>query len=83
MELQITTFYVLCCELLSALNICEAPQTKMNNAEVMTVVLTAARFFGGNFRTSAQFLEDSKATPCARYPRSHKGLQGFFVFRNT
>ncbi|MCI5158309.1 MAG: IS982 family transposase, partial [Candidatus Electrothrix sp. AUS1_2] len=63
MELQITTFYVLCCELLSALNICEAPQTKMNNAEVMTVVLTAARFFGGNFRTSAQFPEEHGYIP--------------------
>jgi hypothetical protein len=58
MELQITTFYVLCCELLSALNIREDHQIKMNHAEVMTVVLTAARFFGGNFRTAARFLEE-------------------------
>ena len=58
MELQITTFYVICRELLSALNIREDLQAKMNNAEVMTVVLTAARFFGGNFRTAALFLEE-------------------------
>lgn len=63
MELQITTFYVLCCELLSALSIREDRQTKMNNAEVMTVVLTAARFFGGNFRTAAQFLEEHGYIP--------------------
>ena len=63
MELQITTFYVLCCELLSALNIRKDIQTKMNNAEVMTVVLTAARFFGGNFRTAARFLEEHGYIP--------------------
>jgi hypothetical protein len=63
MELQITTFYVLCREPLSALNIREDLQAKMNNAEVMTVVLTAARFFGGNFRTAALFLEEHGYTP--------------------
>jgi len=63
MELQITTFYVLCRELLSALNIREDHQMKMNSAEVMTVVLTAARFFGGNFRTAAQFLEEHGYIP--------------------
>lgn len=63
MELRITTFYVLCRELLSALNIRGDIQTKMNNAEVMTVVLTAARFFGGNFGTAARFPEEHGYIP--------------------
>ena len=58
MDTEITTFYVLCCELLKALNIRDNPQAKMDDAEVMTVVLTAAEFFGGNFRTAACFLEE-------------------------
>ena len=39
MEHQIVTFYLLCHELLTALEIREDCQIKMNNAEVMVVVL--------------------------------------------
>ncbi|MBC6472255.1 MAG: hypothetical protein GDA48_24870 [Hormoscilla sp. GM102CHS1] len=48
MEALITTIFVLGDELLKALNIKEDPQVKMNNAEVMTVGLVAAYFFGGH-----------------------------------
>ncbi|MBO1346034.1 MAG: hypothetical protein EBE86_033870 [Hormoscilla sp. GUM202] len=48
MEDMITTIFVLCDELLKALNIKEDPQVKMNNAEVMTVGLVAAYFFVGH-----------------------------------
>lgn len=58
MEHQIVTFYLLCHELLTALEIREDCQIKMNNAEVMVVVLTAAAFFGGSFRTAANFLKE-------------------------
>ena len=58
MDTQITTFFVLCCELLNALNIHDNSQAEMSSAEVMTVVLTAAAFFGGNFRRAAVFLEE-------------------------
>ncbi len=63
MELQIITFYVLCHELLTALDIREDCQVKMNNAEVMTVVLTAAEFFGGDFRKAAGFLKEHGYIP--------------------
>jgi len=63
MELQIITFYVLCHELLTALDIREDSQVKMCNAEVMTVVLTAADFFGGNFRKAACFLKEHDYIP--------------------
>jgi len=42
MELEITGYYCLCEELLSALNIEENSQIKTSNTEVMTVLLTAA-----------------------------------------
>ena len=58
MEHQIVTFYLLCHELLKALGIREDCQIKMNNAEVMVVVLVAAAFFGGNFRMAASFLKE-------------------------
>ena len=58
MEHQIVTFYLLCHELLTALEIREDCQIKMNNAEVMVVVLVAAAFFGGNFRMAASFLKE-------------------------
>jgi hypothetical protein len=35
----------------------------MTNAEVMTVALTAARFFGGHFETSRQFLQEHGYIP--------------------
>lgn len=58
MDTQITTFFVLCCELLNALNIRDNSQAEMSSAEVMTVVLTGAAFFGGNFRRAASFLKE-------------------------
>ena len=56
MELEITTIFVLCDELLTAMNIREDPQIQMNNAEVMTVPLTAARFFYGCLESTRNFL---------------------------
>ncbi len=60
MEDMITTIFVLCDELLKALNIKEDPQVKMNNAEVMTVGLVAAYFFGGHHDRSCQFMVEHK-----------------------
>lgn len=60
MDIEIITIYVICYELLKAMGIREAPQSKMNNAEVMTVVLTATRYFGGNFRTARLFLSEHR-----------------------
>ncbi|MEZ4529321.1 MAG: IS982 family transposase [Desulfobacterales bacterium] len=63
MELQIIIFYVLCHELLTALNIREDSQVRMTDAEVMTVVLTSACFFSGNFRKGAVFLNEHGYIP--------------------
>jgi hypothetical protein len=56
METEITIFYVICHNLLKAMGIEDGGQAKMNTAEVMTVVLTAARFFCGNIRNAPDFL---------------------------
>jgi hypothetical protein len=40
------------------LGIREDSQIKMNNAEVMVVVLVAAAFFGSNFRMATSFLKE-------------------------
>ena len=58
MELQIITFYILCDELLTALKIRQDSQVRMNDSEVMLTVLTAAKFFRGNFRIAGCFLKE-------------------------
>lgn len=63
MEEQIITIFCLCDDLLKALEIKEDPQIKMNNAEVMTVALTAASFFSGNFEKSREFLYEHGYIP--------------------
>lgn len=63
MELEITTMFVLCAELLTAMNLREDPQVHMNNAEVMLVPLTAARFFYGHLRNAQTFLAEHGYIP--------------------
>ena len=63
METEIITSYVLSDNLLKAMRIYEDVQTKMSNAEVMTVVLTAARFFGGHIKNAADFLYENSYIP--------------------
>lgn len=58
MELEITTMFVLCDELLAAMGEREDPQIHMSNAEVILVSLTAARFFHGNIRNAQAFLAE-------------------------
>lgn len=56
MEERIITVYCICEDLTRAMRIEEDPQVKMNNAEVMTTVLTAALYFSGNIERSREFL---------------------------
>ena len=58
MEEEITTIYCLCDDLLKAMDIQEDPQVRMNNAEVMTVALSASLFFSGNYEKSREFLSE-------------------------
>lgn len=63
MQEQIITIFCLCDDLLTALGQREDPQVKMNDAEVMTVALTAAFFLHGNFETSRCFLSEEGYIP--------------------
>jgi len=42
------------------MNLKEDSQIHMNNAEVVTVAFTPARFFGGNLEKSRKFLSEGK-----------------------
>ena len=53
METEITVSYTVCDNMLKTMNFRDDCQAGMNTAEVMTVVLTAARFFCGSIRTAA------------------------------
>ncbi len=48
MDDTITTIYCLCDEFLKAIDHRDDPQVRLSTAEVMTVPLVAATFFGGN-----------------------------------
>lgn len=51
----ITIFYI-CDEYLKAIGYQDDIQAKMSTAEVLTVAIVAAKFFGGNYETSRWFL---------------------------
>jgi len=56
MQESITTIYCLCHEMLRAQAHRDDPQTRYSSAEVMTVSLVAAAFFGGNLALARHFL---------------------------
>ena len=60
MEEQIIFIYSICVDLLTRLGVKNDPQCKMNSAEVMTVAITAALFFGGNFSKARLMLKSHK-----------------------
>lgn len=54
---QIIFIYCVCSDLASFLGIQDDPQCKMSSAEVMTVAIVAALFFGGNFSQARNLLK--------------------------
>jgi Transposase DDE domain len=58
MEDTITTIYYLCEEFLKATGHHDDPQVLLSTAEVMTIALAAAAFFGGNIEASRSFLDE-------------------------
>lgn len=56
MELKIIFIYCFCADFLDSLGIKNDPQCKMNKAEIMTVAITAALFYGGNFAMARKIL---------------------------
>jgi IS5 family transposase len=60
MEEQIIFIYSICVDFLIRLGIKNNTQCKMNSAEVMTVAIVAALFFGGNFSKARLMLKSHK-----------------------
>jgi hypothetical protein len=58
MDDTITTIYCLCEDFLKVLRRRDDPQTRLSTAEVMTIPLVAATFFGGNIDKTRRFLRE-------------------------
>jgi hypothetical protein len=73
LEDTITTTYYLCEEFLKATGHRDDPQVLLSTAEVMTIALVAAAFFGGNIEASRSFLDEygyiKKAISKSRFNR--------------
>ena len=63
MDDTITTIYCLCDEFLKAWGHCHNPQARLSSAELMTVPLVAAAFFGGNVEQARRFLHEYGYVP--------------------
>ena len=60
MSEEIIFIYCICDDLLNSLGINDDPQCRMSSAEIMTVAIIAALFFGGNFSRSRLMLKSHK-----------------------
>ena len=60
MHLQMITIYCVCDDFLKAKGHKDHEQTQMTSAEVMTTLLVACWFFGGNLPCACAFLEEGK-----------------------
>jgi hypothetical protein len=73
MEDTIVTTYYLCDEFLKAVGHRDDPQVRLSTAEVMSVSLVAATFFGGNIEATRSFLDEygyiEKAISKSRFNR--------------
>jgi hypothetical protein len=73
MDDTIITTYYLCDEFLKAIGHHDDPQVRLSTAEVMSVALVAATFFGGNVEASRSFLDEygyiQKAISKSRFNR--------------
>src|SRR5919112_3700369 len=73
MEDTITTTYYLCEELLKAVGHRDDEQVRLSTAEVMTIALVAAAFFGSNIEATRSFLDEhgyiNKAISKSRFNR--------------
>lgn len=58
MDDTITTIYCLCDDFLKTMGHRDDPQVRLSSAEVMTISLVAATFFGGNIEASRSFMSE-------------------------
>jgi hypothetical protein len=57
MEISIITTFCICYDYLKVINFKDDSQCKMNTAEIMTVALSATKFFGGNYEKARYFFK--------------------------
>jgi hypothetical protein len=75
MDLKIIFIYCLCDDVLKLLSVKDNPQCRMRNAEIMTVGVVSALFYGGNIQASRQFLKLCKFLPnILSHSRLHRRL---------
>lgn len=63
MELKIIFIYCFCSDFLHTIGLKNDPQCKMSQAEIMTVAITAALFYGGNFSLTRKVLMWNRHIP--------------------
>ena len=63
MQHTITTVYCLCDDFLQAMNYTDDPQARVSSAEVMSVSLVGACYFGGKVERAQQFLHEHGYLP--------------------
>ena len=63
MDTEVIFFYCVADDFFKAMHLREDTQVHMNNAEVVSVALTAACFFGGNLESSRKFLLEKWLCP--------------------
>ena len=63
MEVQIITVYCLCADLLSAMSHKENEQCQVSDAEIMTIGIVAALYFGGNYTLARMMLKEQGYIP--------------------
>ena len=56
METQVITIFCIIDDILKALKIKDDKQAKMSSSEILTTVIVACLFFGGDFRRSLSFM---------------------------
>jgi len=83
MELQIITVYCLCADLLSGMGHQENEQCKVSDAEIMTIGIVAALYFGGNYNSARRMLWEQGYIPGtlgkSRFSRRLHRVKGHYL----
>lgn len=83
MDTEIVTVFCLCDDMLKADHHQEDQQVQLNDAEIMTVGLVAALFFGGNYAQAIRFLDEqgyiTNSLSCSRFSRRLHAIKPYFL----
>lgn len=83
MDTHIVAVYCLCADLLCALRHTDDVQCRVTDAEIMTIALVAALFFGGNYVVSCYFLQQHGYMPrmlsASRFNRRLHRIKDLFL----